>query len=92
MEGADTVTSATSLLAETPDSHEAFPRLTADQLGVLKTCGQQRTVEVGDVLYRAGERVDEVVAVLSGSVAVVQTGPDGDHVIEFTDREGSSAS
>ena len=39
VEGADTVTSATSLLAETPDSDEAFPRLTADQLGVLKTCG-----------------------------------------------------
>ena len=37
---------------------------------------------MGDVLYRAGERVDEVLAVLSGRVAIVQSDPDGDHVIE----------
>jgi thioredoxin reductase (NADPH) len=71
------------VLAETPDSHEAFPRLTADQLDVLKTSGQQRAAEVGDVLYRAGERVDEVLVVLSGRVAIVQSDPDGDHVIEI---------
>jgi thioredoxin reductase (NADPH) len=67
---------------ETPDSHEAFPRLTTDQLNVLKTWGQRRTAEVGDYLYRAGERVDEVLAVLSGRVALVQSEPDGDHVVE----------
>jgi thioredoxin reductase (NADPH) len=71
------------VLAETSDSHEAFPRLTADQLDVLKTWGQQRRAEVGDVLYRAGERVDEVLAVLSGRVAILQSDPDGDHVIEI---------
>jgi thioredoxin reductase (NADPH) len=71
------------VLGETPDSHEAFPRLTADQLDVLKTWGQQRAAEVGDVLYRAGERVDEVLAVLSGRVAIVQSDSDGDRVIEI---------
>src|SRR6476659_4860582 len=67
---------------ETPDSHEAFPRLTADQLDVLKTWGQRRTAEVGDFLYHAGERVDEVLAVLSGRVAIIQNDPDADHIIE----------
>ncbi len=57
---------------ETPDSNEAFPRLTADQLDVLETCGRRRTAEVGDFLYRAGERVDEVLAVLSGRVAYAE--------------------
>ena len=67
---------------ETADSHEVFPRLTADQLNVLMTWGQRRTAEVGDFLYRAGERVDEVLAVLSGRVALVQSDPDGDHAVE----------
>lgn len=67
---------------ETPDSHEAFPRLTADQLDVLQTCGQRRTAEVGDFLYRAGERVHHVLAVLSGRVDIVQSDPDADQIIE----------
>ena len=67
---------------ETPDSHEAFPRLTADQLDVLQTCGQRRTAQVGDFLYRAGERVHDVLAVLSGRVDIVQSDPDADHIIE----------
>jgi thioredoxin reductase (NADPH) len=67
---------------ETPDRHEAFPRLTADQMDVLQTCGQRRTADVDDFLYRAGERVDEVLAVLSGRVAIVQSDSDADHIIE----------
>ena len=67
---------------ETPDSHEAFPRLTADQLDVLQTCGQRRTAEVGDFLYRVGERVHHVLAVLSGRVDIVQSDPDADQIIE----------
>ena len=67
---------------ETPDRREAFPRLTADQHDVLQTCGQRRTAEVGDFLYRAGERVNEVLAVLSGRVAIVQSDPDADHIVE----------
>ena len=67
---------------QTRDSHEAFPRLTADQLDVLQTWGQRRTAEVGDFLYRAGERVHDVLAVLSGRVGIVQSDPDADHIIE----------
>jgi CRP-like cAMP-binding protein len=78
---------------ETPDRHEAFPRLTADQRDVLQTCGQRRTADVDDFLYRAGERVDEVLAVLSGRVAIVQSDSDADHIIvRFTDKDASSAS
>ena len=73
--------------AETRDSHEAFPRLTADQLKVLQAWGQRRTVEVRDVVYRAGERVSELLVVLSGSVGIVESDPDGDRVVEVQ-RQG----
>jgi thioredoxin reductase (NADPH) len=68
--------------AETRDSHEAFPRLTTDQLEVLQAWGQRRTAEVGDVVYRAGEHVSKLLVVLSGSVGIVESGPDGDRVVE----------
>ncbi|MDQ1748970.1 MAG: thioredoxin reductase, partial [Pseudonocardiales bacterium] len=73
--------------AETRDSHEAFPRLTADQLAVLQAWGQRRTAEVRDVVYRAGERVSELLVVLSGSVGIVESNPDGDRVVEVQ-RQG----
>jgi thioredoxin reductase (NADPH) len=73
--------------AETPDSHEAFPCLTADQLEVLQAWGQRRTAEMRDIVYRAGERVGELLVVLSGSVGIVESDPDGDRVVEVR-RQG----
>jgi thioredoxin reductase (NADPH) len=73
--------------AETRDSHEAFPRLTTDQLEVLQACGQRRTAEVGDVVYRAGEDVSKLLVVLSGSVGIVDSDPGGDRVVEVQ-RQG----
>ena len=78
--------------AETRDSHEAFPRLTADQLEVLQARGQRRPTEVGDIVYRAGEHVSELLVVLSGSVGIVESDPDGDRVVEVHGKESYSAS
>ena len=78
--------------AETQDSHEAFPRLTADQLEVLQVRGQRRPTKVGDIVYRAGEHVSNLLVVLSGSVGIVESDPDGDRVLRFTSKEGYSAS
>jgi thioredoxin reductase (NADPH) len=74
--------------AETRDSHEAFPRLTTDQLEVLQAWGQRRTAEVGDVVYRAGEHVSKLLVVLSGSVGIVESDLDGDRVVEVPRRGG----
>jgi thioredoxin reductase (NADPH) len=74
--------------AETRDSHEAFPRLTTDQLEVLQAWGQRRTAEVGDVVYRAGEHVSKLLVVLSGSVDIVESDLDGDRVVEVPRRGG----
>jgi thioredoxin reductase (NADPH) len=67
---------------ETPDSHEAFPRLSTDQLDVLEGWGERRSTEVGDVLYRVGEGVGEVFVVLSGRVGIVASDLDGERLIQ----------
>ncbi|MFJ8935916.1 FAD-dependent oxidoreductase [Streptomyces sp. NPDC102365] len=61
---------------ETPDQGGAFPRLTPQQLRELATRGERRRTEAGEVLYREGEPFREFVAILSGSVEILQD-PDG---------------
>ncbi|KJK59305.1 FAD-dependent oxidoreductase [Saccharothrix sp. ST-888] len=56
----------------TPDPYGAFPRLTDDQMAVLRTCGQRRPVGAGELLFREGELSEEFFVVLRGSVAVVE--------------------
>ncbi|PPJ14408.1 cyclic nucleotide-binding protein [Nocardia nova] len=67
---------------ETTDLHEAFPRLTDDQLAILESWGERRFCEAGQVLFRSGDRVDDVFVLLSGRVAIVEQGPAGDRVIQ----------
>ncbi|SPM28728.1 FAD-dependent oxidoreductase [Mycobacterium terramassiliense] len=73
---------------ETPDSHEAFPCLSADQLDVLQSWGQRRPIAVGDVLYHPGQRVGEVLVVLSGRVGIVESDPDDDRTIQVHGQGG----
>jgi thioredoxin reductase (NADPH) len=58
--------------AETPDSHGAYPRLTADQVTRLTSLGQQRIVPAHEHLFHAGDRNCDFYVVLSGAVAVVE--------------------
>ncbi|WP_329201402.1 MULTISPECIES: FAD-dependent oxidoreductase [unclassified Streptomyces] len=57
---------------ETPDLHGAFPRLTPAQLQDLAAHGERRETTPGEVLYREGEPFREFLAILSGTVEILQ--------------------
>lgn len=67
----------------TADVHGAYPRLTDDQIAILRSCGQERQVREGEQLFRAGERGEEFFVVLSGMVAVVEGHDDHEHVVQL---------
>jgi thioredoxin reductase (NADPH) len=49
----------------------ASPALSSAQLEKLREVGEERTAQVGDVLYRVGDRSYPLIAVLEGEVAIV---------------------
>jgi thioredoxin reductase (NADPH) len=53
------------------DRRGAFPELSDAQLAVLRRMGRARRVEVGDVLFRAGDPAYELTVIESGRLAVV---------------------
>lgn len=57
---------------ETPDRYGAFPRLTTEQLQDLAAQGERRRTTEGEVLYREGEPFREFLAILGGTVEIVQ--------------------
>ncbi|WP_405411436.1 FAD-dependent oxidoreductase [Streptomyces rubiginosohelvolus] len=57
---------------ETPDRYGAFPRLTPEQLQNLTAHGERRRTTEGEVLYREGEPFREFLAILSGTVEILQ--------------------
>ncbi|MFC8694805.1 FAD-dependent oxidoreductase [Streptomyces parvus] len=57
---------------ETPDRYGAFPRLTPEQLQNLAAHGERRRTTEGEVLYREGEPFREFLAILSGTVEILQ--------------------
>ncbi|MDX2406752.1 FAD-dependent oxidoreductase [Streptomyces microflavus] len=57
---------------ETPDLYGAFPRLTTEQLQNLTAHGERRRTTEGEVLYREGEPFREFLAIVSGTVEVLQ--------------------
>ena len=44
----------------------ASPLLSASQLATLAALGEERTANVGDVLYRVGDRSYPFIAILDG--------------------------
>ncbi len=46
------------------------PRLTTDQIEILKRYGHTRKTEVGDVLFRAGDTRNDFIVILEGEVKV----------------------
>ncbi|MEV8351909.1 FAD-dependent oxidoreductase [Streptomyces niveus] len=57
---------------ETPDRYGAFPRLAPEQLQDLTAHGKRRRTTEGEVLYREGEPFREFLAILSGTVEILQ--------------------
>jgi len=47
------------------------PALSASQLARLAALGEERTADVGDVLYRVGDRTYPFIAIVEGEVAIV---------------------
>jgi thioredoxin reductase (NADPH) len=60
-------------LAETPDIHGTYPRLSDDQIATLEAGGGRRAVDMGETLVCEGERTDYFFVILSGRVAVTTT-------------------
>ena len=48
----------------------ASPKLSASQLALLAELGEERTANVGDVLYRVGDRRYPFIAIIEGEVAI----------------------
>ncbi|WSS24260.1 FAD-dependent oxidoreductase [Streptomyces sp. NBC_01190] len=67
----------------TADVYGAYPRLTDEQIAILRSCGQVRQVREGEQLFRAGEPGEEFFVVLSGAVAVVEHHGDQEHVLKL---------
>lgn len=67
-----------SAVHETPDRYGAFPRLTPEQFEELAAHGERRRTAEGQVLYREGEPFREFLAILSGTVEILDDlgGPD----------------
>jgi thioredoxin reductase (NADPH) len=49
----------------------ASPQLSPSQLATLAELGEERTANVGDVLYRVGDHTYPFIAILEGEVAIV---------------------
>ncbi len=47
------------------------PQLREDQLSILERYGQRRKMQVGDILFRAGDTSNDFIVVLEGEVQVV---------------------
>src|SRR3954468_9162298 len=47
------------------------PPLSAAQLAILADLGEEHTADVGDVLYRVGDRQYPFIAIIEGEVAIV---------------------
>jgi thioredoxin reductase (NADPH) len=54
-----------------PVSAAVSPRLSASQFATLAELGEERTADVGDVLYRIGDERYPFIAILEGEVAVL---------------------
>jgi thioredoxin reductase (NADPH) len=58
-------------IAETPDLHGAYPRLSDAQVAALSALGQRRGTRQGEILFREGDRNCDFFVVLSGHVGSV---------------------
>lgn len=52
-------------------SSSVSPRLSASQLATLAELGDERTADVGDVLYRIGDQRYPFIAIVQGEVAIL---------------------
>src|ERR1700745_3606546 len=56
---------------EPPDTHGPSPRLTDDQMAMVRAAGTERQAAAGEVLFREGAKAYDFFAVVEGSVVIV---------------------
>ncbi len=66
-----TLIGAMKLPTDSPIPAPPSPTLSASQLATLAGLGEERTAEVGDVLYGVGDRSYPFIAILEGEVAIL---------------------
>jgi thioredoxin reductase (NADPH) len=59
-------------LAETPDTHGGYPRLSDEQIATLSAHGERRRARAGEVLFHEGDERYDFYVVLEGRVAILQ--------------------
>ncbi len=69
----------TEFAAELPDS--AAPTLDAETQAELAPFGEERAVEVGDILYRAGDGSYDFLVVIEGTVDIIRPDLEGETLI-----------
>src|SRR6478672_9988947 len=52
------------------------PPLSAAQLSTLAQVGEERTADVGDILFRVGDRTYPFIAILEGEAAIIDAAGD----------------
>ena len=62
-------------------AEETFPTLTAAQIARIALHGTVRTVEPGQVLVRAGERVEQIFVVTAGRIEIVRESSTGETLV-----------
>src|SRR5690242_5094446 len=65
-------------------SPPSSPMLSASQLATFAELGEERTADVGDVLFRVGDRSYPFIAIIEGEVAILDAG--GNEIV----RHGAS--
>jgi thioredoxin reductase (NADPH) len=68
-----------ALAAELPD--RASPTLDAGALAELAPFGEERSVDVGEILYRAGDKSYDFFVILDGAVDIIRPDIDGETLI-----------
>ena len=63
------------------DERGAFPRLSDDEIDLLRPYGEVRAVERGDTLFRAGDTAYDFCVMLSGAVDIIDTVGDEERII-----------
>src|SRR5436190_8351938 len=62
-------------------SDRASPTLDPAAQAELAPFGEERSVEVGDILYRAGDETYDFVVILEGAVDIIRPDRDGDTLL-----------
>jgi thioredoxin reductase (NADPH) len=68
-------------IEETPDPSGAFSRLSDADIDRLRPYGETRTFAAGDLLFDAGDPVDDFFVITNGLVAIVEYEDDRERVI-----------